>query len=367
MRLWWLLASMFWLATVPAPALAQGFNLVRVPEPSASIPQEPLALLKQEKHRLDGRHEGVKGMFDRYQAECGTVAKAREVPCQASRREVLEFARAYIGVSCAYKKANADELDKLMVPERAEIARYQQQIKLVGIEATAHAYEQWTEVSAEQRDILEKERLSYVIEGVVHSVAIVAEVGASSVAVRVVTPEQVTKIVDALKRRGVTDERLLNPIRELPTMLNEHARVEMAHKYVEAVKANVQLQLKEYEIRKSRDSFERAWAAAQAAIVVVELVGKPLVRAASAPAQAATAAARVSAVATAAPGAIQIVGNSAIGYFWTYRNMTQLASLPDEQLVQIQMLAGLMEGPVIRLRTLKEKRAPFVGDKLCGT
>jgi hypothetical protein len=255
-----------------------------------------------------------------------------------------------------------------MAAPRAEIAGYQEQIRRVGIEASTKAHEQWADVSQEQYEALAKEGLSAAVEGLLVAGARVGEMVAVPVAARLLTSEQSAAMVDAMKRRGVTDERLLAPIRELPNLLDRSAREQLAKQYVAAVKANVQLQIKEHEIRNSPDAFERAWAAAQAGVVVLELIGKPMTAAAAAsPAQAAAAATRVSVVAAAAPAAIQIAGHSAIGYLWTYRSMQQIAWLPDVQLVQIQVLAGLMEGPVDRIRRLKAQRAPFVGDKACST
>lgn len=350
-------------------ALAQGgFNLERVPEPPILIPDEAQQRLKKEKHNLDGRYDGVKTMFDGYQSACRSVERSRTAPCRAQRQEVVAFAAAYIRASCEYKRASAQELDKLIAVARTEIAGYQEQIRRIGIDATGKAHQQWEEVSQEQLEALAKEGLSASVDGLVTAVAGLGEMAAVPAAARVLTPEQAAAIVDAMKRRGVTDERLLDPIRELPNLLEQPAREQLARTYVEAVKANVQLQLKEQEIRKSSDSFERAWAAVQAGVVVFELIGKRVASAAAAsPGQAVAAGTRVSVVAAAAPIAIQVAGHWTIGHFWTYRSMRELAWLPDVQLVQIQVLAGLMEGPVDRIRRLKARRAPFVGDKRCGT
>jgi hypothetical protein len=365
-RLGWL--SLAAAATLLASAAcAQSSGLERAPPPASGVGAEASGSLALKKTRLDQRMDSIDGIFVGFNAECRQVDKensSQVAACLARRKEIVEFARAYWQAFCAYKDDNRLALEAVIATRRADLREKQEQVRRVGlaIDTTARAYQDWADVSEEQRQRLEKEKISSIVTAALQLASGAVELGARALAAPTVKVVHAEKIADALQRKGVADAALLQRVRTLPqggSVTEQHASIKFVAEWIQN---RVELARQVKDAAEAKDQFEQLWATTQALVVLTDGTLKVMEVAGVAAAKMPL----VGAAAAGASGAIMIGGHSAIGYFWTYQNMLELASLEEFQLLQVKIATDGVQIAVERLNAMKAQLATYSGDRRCA-
>lgn len=354
-------------ALAATAVLAQSSGLERVPNPATGIGAEAAAPLAARKTRLDQRFDSVESLFGDFNADCRRVDKenTRQIAqCQARRKEIVELARAYWQAFCAYQDDNRAALETVITARRAELREKQEQVRRagLGIETTARAYQDWADASEEQRKMLEKEKISYIVTAALQMASGLAELGGRAIAGSSLKPAQAGEIADALQSKGVTDAALLQRVRNLPqgaSVTEQHASIKFMAEWIQS---RLELARQVKDAAEAREKFEQLWAATQALVVLTDSTLKVMAAAGVAAAKMPVA----GAAAAGAPGAIMIGGHGAIGYFWTYQSMLDLAGLEEFQLIQVKIASDGVKTAVDRLNAMKVQLATYAGDRRCA-
>lgn len=355
------------LALFACTARAQSSGLERGPEPATDISLEAKDKLRAEKIRLDQRFIGVERTFSDFNGECRRVDKensAQIASCQDQRKEVIEFARAYWKAFCGYKDDNRAALEAAIALRRAEVREKTEQARRVGkaISPTTRANEEWAEVSAEQLKALKKQRLDAAVDFALAGSAKLLQVGTNKLIGPLWENDQTTKMIQALQRKGVTDGALLRHLESLPrggTLVSKHESVKFMAEWLQN---NLDIAVKLKGQSEANDKFEQLWATTATVVALTDSV----LKLAEASGVAGAAMPLVGATAAAVPGLIMVGGHSAIGYFWTYQYMLELAGLEDFQLLQVQLARDGIEIAVGHLNELKAQLPTYTGDRRCA-
>lgn len=348
-------------------AQGQSSGLERAPPPASGVGTEASAALALKKARLDQRMDSIEGIFTGFNAECRQVDKENSqqvAACLARRKEVVEFARAYWQAFCAYKDDNRLALEAVIAARRAELREKQEQVRRVGlaIDTTARAYQDWSDVSEEQLSRLQKEKISAITTAALQLASGAVELGARVLAAPTIKVAQAEKIAFALQRKGVTDAALLQRVRTLPqgaSVTEQHASIKFMAEWIQN---RVELARQVKDVAEAKNQFEQLWATTQALVVLTDGTLKVMEVAGVAGARMPV----VGAAAAGASGAIMIGGHSAIGYFWTYQSMLELANLEEFQLLQVKIATDGVQIAVERLNAMKAQLTAYSGDRRCA-
>lgn len=346
------------LAAVPAAAQ------VRL-EPAGPVPQgvaePPRSSLEGEKARLDGARGRIEGGVAELNAGCARVDSkdaARVADCRARNQQLREAIAAYRRELAAYKCAlAAPAIDAL----GRGVEREQQALRQLGLGTTAAAFEQWRELTEEQRQDFVNEMLQATLLGAIDvGLGALKDVMSASISLN---PVSVRGLVARAEKLGITNPHVHDALRAIGAARNKRETVEASKFFLEQLRLAGEAAYQTHVTTKSRSSGEALTNLGVLAMVFVNEL---------APDAAAALARRLPSLAVEIGGKLTLKAGLAVapvaasfGWNMVVAGMTQaelerLELLPNEQLEAQRRLHERLKHLV---QELKAQRAVLRG---CG-